>query len=61
MSFRESSIQLTRELSKETKQSQGIFFTPKEARDRVFELLAGVQPATILEPSFGSGEFLEDA
>lgn len=62
MSFRDISVQLTKELSKETKQSEGIFFTPKEARDRVFELLEkhGVQPMSILEPSCGSGEFLMD-
>ncbi len=63
MSFRDVSVQLTRSLSKEDKQRQGIFFTPKEARDVVFELLDahGVAPNSILEPSFGSGEFLEDA
>jgi tRNA1(Val) A37 N6-methylase TrmN6 len=63
MSFRDSSIELTRSLSKETKQHQGIFFTPKEARDVVFEILDAhrVTPKNILEPSFGSGEFIEDA
>lgn len=62
MAFRSSSIELTKILSKETKQSQGIFFTPKEARDRVFELLDvhNIRPSTILEPSCGSGEFLYD-
>ena len=63
MSFRDASVQLTRSLSKETKQQQGIFFTPKEARVVVFEVLDAhnVHPKSILEPSFGSGEFLEDA
>lgn len=63
MSFRDSSVELTRSLSKETKQEQGIFFTPKEARDIVFEILDAhkVNPKNILEPSFGSGEFIEDA
>jgi len=62
MSFRDVSIHLTNTLDKDTKQSQGIFFTPKEARDRVLELvrLYCDAPKTILEPSFGSGEFLED-
>lgn len=63
MSFREVSINLTRSLSKETKQEEGIFFTPKEARDVLFEILESfkVKPKRILEPSFGSGEFIEDA
>lgn len=62
MSFRHASVQLTASLSKEEKQNQGIFFTPKEDRDKVFEILdrEGVKPTTVLEPSFGSGEFLED-
>jgi hypothetical protein len=62
MSFREASVQLTSLLTKEDKQAQGIFFTPKEARDTVFTLLDAnnVRPRSILEPSFGSGEFLED-
>ena len=41
----------------------GIYFTPKKARDLLFQKLTefGVAPASILEPSFGSGEFLLDA
>lgn len=63
MSFRDVSIELTNSLTKETKQAHGIFFTPKEARDVVFQVLDsnGVKPKSILEPSFGSGEFIEDA
>jgi tRNA1(Val) A37 N6-methylase TrmN6 len=62
MSFRDASVQLTASLSKEEKQRQGIFFTPKEDRDTLFAILDrfNVSPNTILEPSFGSGEFLED-
>jgi hypothetical protein len=62
MSFRNKSIELTTSLTKEEKQTQGIFFTPKEAREIIFTLLDfhNVRPRTILEPSFGSGEFLED-
>lgn len=61
--FRESSVQLTAALTKEEKKAGGIFFTPKSARDAVFALLDkhGVVPRSILEPSCGSGEFLEDA
>jgi len=61
--FRESSTMFHASLSKEERSEQGIFFTPKNARDRLFQKLGelGVQPKTILEPSFGSGEFLFDA
>ena len=58
--FRELSNTLNKELSKEIRQNQGIFFTPKKARDLLFDKLA-YTPTNILEPSFGSGEFIEDA
>jgi hypothetical protein len=62
MSFRDASIKLTKSLTKQEKQDNGIFFTPKEDRDKLFEILNrfNVSPKSILEPSFGSGEFLED-
>ena len=61
--FRTNSVELHTRLSKEERQAQGIFFTPKPIRARLFEVLElhGVRPKTILEPSFGSGEFLYDA
>ena len=61
--FREISKQFNASLSKEERQGQGIFFTPKKVRDLLFAKLAalGVKPRRILEPSFGSGEFLLDA
>lgn len=61
--FREVSKKFNTLLSKEIRQEQGIFFTPKKARDLLFSKLAefNVKPKTILEPSFGSGEFLLDA
>jgi adenine-specific DNA-methyltransferase len=60
--FREQSHTFNVRLSKDTRQTHGIFFTPKSARNRVFELLDthNVNPKTVLEPSFGSGEFLDD-
>jgi hypothetical protein len=63
MAFRDTSIHLTTALTKQDKQSNGIFFTPKDARDALFAILQqhAVSPTSILEPSFGSGEFLEDA
>ena len=62
MEFRESSQYFNEELSKETRQSYGIFFTPKTARQRIFEILdkEKFNPKSALEPSFGSGEFLDD-
>ncbi len=62
--FRPLSLKLNKDLSKETRQAQGIFFTPKAARDSILDTLLALgvtTPSTILEPSFGSGEFLEDA
>ena len=61
--FREISKKFNTSLSKEIRQEQGIFFTPKKIRDSLFSKLAElhVQPKTILEPSFGSGEFILDA
>lgn len=62
-SFRESSMKLNKSLSKETRKAEGIYFTPKKARDLLFEQFdkLKVKPKHILEPSFGSGEFIEDA
>lgn len=61
--FRPVSKKFHETLSKETRLEEGIFFTPKKVRDLLFAKLAelGVKPKTILEPSFGSGEFLLDA
>jgi adenine-specific DNA-methyltransferase len=61
--FREVSKTFNKKLSKEVRADQGIFFTPKKARDLLFQKLQefGVAPKRILEPSFGSGEFLLDA
>ena len=61
--FRDASKKFNASLSKETRSDQGIFFTPKKARDVLFAKLADlhIKPARILEPSFGSGEFLLDA
>lgn len=61
--FRDVSKQFNSSLSKEERLDQGIFFTPKKARDVLFNKLAelNVSPTTILEPSFGTGEFILDA
>jgi adenine-specific DNA-methyltransferase len=62
MEFTTKSIELTKSLTKVEKKDNGIYFTPKTARARIFELLKKhrINPKNILEPSFGSGEFLTD-
>lgn len=62
--FREASYTLTKSVDLKKRQDNGIFFTPATARQRLFAVLAeqGVTaPAAILEPSFGSAEFVWDA
>jgi len=61
--FRPVSKKFHETLSKEIRLEEGIFFTPKKVRDLLFAKLAelSVKPKTILEPSFGTGEFLLDA
>ena len=61
--FSSKSLEFNASLSKSVRQKNGIFFTPKNARDRLFDCIRSknILPKTILEPSFGSGEFLEDA
>lgn len=61
--FRDISEKFNSLLSKEDRLEQGIFFTPKKARDLLFNKLfeLNVNPKTILEPSFGSGEFVLDS
>ena len=61
--FREASKKFNATTTKEQRAKEGIFFTPMKVRDLLFERLAetGVTPSVILEPSFGSGEFIYDA
>jgi adenine-specific DNA-methyltransferase len=62
--FRPNSIKFNKKLDKEERQEQGIYFTPKKIRQRLFEIVKQFllnEPKTILEPSFGSGEFLCDS
>lgn len=63
MSFRTASHSLHTKLTKEVRQAEGIFFTPASIRARLLELVAATgvaAPTTVLEPSFGSGEFVFD-
>lgn len=61
--FCASSIQFNNKLSKEERHNEGIYFTPRALRKRLFDVLSSlsVNPTKILEPSFGTGEFLQDA
>jgi adenine-specific DNA-methyltransferase len=61
--FSETSKLFNSKIPKETRLEEGIFFTPKKARDLLFSKLTefDISPTTILEPSFGTGELLFDA
>lgn len=61
--FDELSLELTKSIDKDTKKQQGIFFTPKTYRDVLLNTIREYitdEVNTILEPSFGSGEFIKD-
>ncbi len=60
--FSTLSKELSSSLSKDTRKKQGIFFTPKNVRDLIISHIDkyNKSPKNILEPSFGSGEFLKD-
>lgn len=63
--FNDTSIKLNSLLSKKIRKDEGIFFTPKNARQIIINVIdkqleKGFQINNILEPSFGSGEFLDD-
>lgn len=62
MDFRPNTKAIHTTLSKADRQAQGIFMTPHKIRQRVWTLLTpliGSNP-TVLEPSFGTGEFIQD-
>ena len=65
--FNDTSLQLNQILSKQDRKKEGIYFTPKSARKIIINYLdhfLQIHPQTsfdfILEPSFGSGEFIDD-
>jgi len=62
MEFRDISHELNKLLSKDIRQANGIFFTPTKARKIILNKIKEYSfiPKTILEPSFGSGEFIQD-
>lgn len=56
--FSELSIKLTKDISKDEKKQFGIFFTPPTYCSALLQRVGNLSPACVLEPSFGSGEFL---
>ncbi|APC25639.1 DNA adenine methyltransferase [Only Syngen Nebraska virus 5] len=58
--FEEQSIVFQKNLSKKERADGGVFFTPKDVRDIVFEELGDFVPSNVLEPTCGSGEFIVD-
>lgn len=62
--FSKLSIDLEGGLDKNLKKEHGVFFTPKTYRTYVIQkcqhYFGDRHPETILEPSFGSGEFIAD-
>lgn len=62
LNFSELSVQLTNEINKEDKKSQGIYFTPPETIQKNIFILKELLPCdtflNILEPACGSGEFI---
>lgn len=62
LEFSKLSSELTNLLDKETKKKNGIFYSPKTYRSQLLDNIKNIipNPSSILEPSFGSGEFIED-
>lgn len=59
--FTSRSIKLSKALSIESRKSGGIFFTPRSIRNNLIDALpASFAPKSILEPSMGTGEFIDD-
>jgi type I restriction-modification system DNA methylase subunit len=57
--FRLNSLKLNKQIPLQNRKEQGIYFTPRPARELIYANLK-THPKSVLEPSFGSGEFLED-
>jgi type I restriction-modification system DNA methylase subunit len=60
--FSDLSIKITKELSKEVKKNEGIYFTPNETIELIINLIKPLfidyKSINILENSCGSGEFI---
>ena len=60
--FSELSKKLTKDLSADVKKQQGIYFTPSSITRKLTNLVFDYNPdiRTVLEPSCGSGQFLDE-
>jgi adenine-specific DNA-methyltransferase len=61
--FTDLSKELNALIDRQTKKAHGIFFTPRTYRQQVLESVSSLSarnPLSVLEPSFGSGEFIMD-
>lgn len=58
--FTDRSVSLTNTLCSKIRKKEGIFFTPKCIRTKLMDACGELDPVHILEPSMGSGEFIED-
>ena len=59
MAFSQLSVKLTKTLSKEIKKDEGVYFTPKTIITKMVDFVKKYNPDSVLEPSCGSGEFLQ--
>jgi tRNA1(Val) A37 N6-methylase TrmN6 len=58
--FSTISKELSTLIPKDTRKNEGIYFTPKNVRDKVINHLENYKFQSALEPSCGSGEFIND-
>lgn len=58
--FSTISKELSTLIPKDTRKNEGIYFTPKNVRDKVTNYLENHKFQSVLEPSCGSGEFIND-
>lgn len=59
--FSAASLEWTGRIAKEERKRHGVYFTPATFRRQLWTRLPGdMQPARCLEPSLGSGEFIDD-
>jgi adenine-specific DNA-methyltransferase len=61
--FSDLSKELSSIITKQDKKEHGVFFTPKTYREAIIDSVKSnivTNPKNILEPSFGSGEFIDD-
>ena len=60
MSYTELSKTITKNLNKDEKKSNGIYFTSQEIIKKTIKMLGKRRFKRILEPCYGSGEFIKE-